>query len=120
MDHLYYLSNLYKAYITGIMIFENKNIFIILCKPCIIHYSASDRNKYLWSAESTLPPHQIKMFLYCQSGDVVYHLSDYSLCLYQDTIADRIHVEGFNSSEEYPRVFTAEVRENKLMWSPCP
>ena len=57
MDHLYYLSNLYKAYITGIMIFENKNIFIILCKPCIIHYSASDRNKYLWSAESTLPPH---------------------------------------------------------------
>lgn len=117
MDHLYYLSNLYKAYIKGIMIFENKNIFIILCKPCIIHYNASDRNKYLWS---TLLPHQIKMFLHCQSGDVVYHLSDYSLCLYQDTIADRIHVEGFNSSEEYPRVFTAEVRENKLMWSPCP
>lgn len=43
MDHLYYLSNLYKAYIKGIMIFENKNIFIILCKPCIIHYNASDR-----------------------------------------------------------------------------
>lgn len=82
MDYLYYFLNLYKVYIKGIMIFENKNIYIILCKLCIIYYNVFDCNKYLWFVELIFFFYQIKMFLYCQFGDVVYYLSDYSFCLY--------------------------------------